>query len=93
MIVPLSSTKDEESTDGRYEELEEEIELLNKLIMDKDNELEHVQRKRENQEFELCQHQQQKEKLQQQHDDINKTHTLEITKTNKVLSSNSEELF
>ena len=61
--------------------------------MDKDNELEHVQRKRENQEFELCQHQQQKEELQQQYDDIKKTHKLEITKINKVLSSNTEELF
>ena len=44
--------------------------------MDIDNELEHVQRRRENQEFELCQHQQHKEKLQQQHDDIKKTHKL-----------------
>ena len=70
MIVPLTQTTDEESTDGRYEELEEQIKLLNKVIMDKDNELEHVQRKWENQEFELCQHQHQKEKLQQQHDDI-----------------------
>ena len=60
--------------------------------MDKDNELEHIQMKWENQEFELCQHQQQKEKLQQQHDDIKKTHKLEITKINKVLSSNTEEL-
>ena len=93
VIVPLSQTIDEESTDGRYEELEEQINLLNKLIMDKYNELEHIQRKWENQEFELCQHQQQKEKLQQQHDDIKKTHKLEITKINKVLSSNSEELF
>ena len=57
-IAPLSQTIDEESTDGWYEELEEQIKLLNKLIMDKDNELEHVQRKKENQEFELCQHQQ-----------------------------------
>ena len=38
-VVPVSQTTDEESTDGRYEELEEEIEILNKLIMDKDNEL------------------------------------------------------
>ena len=32
-------------------------------------------------------------KLQQQHDDIKKTHKLGITKINKVLSSNTEELF
>ena len=61
--------------------------------MDKYNELEHVHKKWENQEFKLCQHQQQKEKPQQQHDDIKKTHKLEITKINKVLSSNTEELF
>ena len=58
-----------------------------------DNELEHIQRKRENQEFEFCQHQQKKEKIKQQHDGIKKTHKLEITKINKVVSSNSEELF
>ena len=58
MIVLVSQTIDGESTDRRYEELEEEVNILNKLIMEKDNELEHVQRKRENQEFELCQHQQ-----------------------------------
>ena len=92
MIVLVSQTIDGESTDRRYEELEEEVNLLNKLIMDKDNELEHVQRKRENQEFELCQHQQQKQNLQQQHDEIKKTHNLEITKINEVLSSNTKEL-
>ena len=45
MIVPLSQTTDEEWAYGRYEELEEQIKILNKLIMDKNNELEHVQRK------------------------------------------------
>ena len=89
MIVPLLETTNEESTDGRYEELEEEIEILNKLIMDKDNELEHVQRKREIQEFELCQHQQQKEKLQARYDDIKKTRKLEMTKINNLLSSHT----
>ena len=90
MIVPLSQTTDKESTDGQYEELEEQINILNKLMMEKVNELELVQRKQENQEFELCQHQQHKEKLQQQYDDIKKTHKLEITKINNVLSSNTE---
>ena len=42
LVVPVSQTIDEESTDGQYEELEEEIDILNKLIMDKDNELEHI---------------------------------------------------
>ena len=49
IIVPLSQTTDEESTNGRYEELEEKINLLSQLIMDKYNYLEHVHRKRENQ--------------------------------------------
>ena len=56
VIVPLFQTTDEEPTDGRYEELEEEINILNKLFMDKDNELENVHRKWENQELELCEH-------------------------------------
>ena len=42
VVVLVSQTTDKESTDGQYEELEEEIKILNKLIMDKDNELEHV---------------------------------------------------
>ena len=42
VIVPLSQTTDKESTDGLYEELQEHINILNKLVSDKDNELEHV---------------------------------------------------
>ena len=43
MVVPVSQTIDEESTDGRDEELEEEINILNKLVMDKYNKLAQVQ--------------------------------------------------
>ena len=93
MIVLVSQTIDGESTDRRYEELEEEVNILNKLIMDKDNELAQVHEKLGIQESELIHHQQQKEKLQQQYDDMKKTHKLEMTKINKVLSSNTEENF
>ena len=72
-------------------ELEEETKHLNKLIMEKDVELAQVQGKLENQETELRHHKQQKEKLQQQYDDSKKTHKLELTKVNKVLSSHSED--
>ena len=61
--------------------------------MEKDAELAQVRMKLENQETELRHHKQQKEKLQQQYDDSKKTHKLELTKVNKVLSSHSEEIF
>ena len=60
--------------------------------MEEDVELAQVRMKLENQETELCHHKQQKEKLQQQYDDNKKTHKLELTKVNKVLSSNSKEI-
>ena len=65
MIVLVSQSIDGESTDRRYEELEEEVNILNKLIMDKDNELAQVHEKLGIQESDLSHHQQQKEKLQQ----------------------------
>ena len=91
MIVLVSQTIDGESTDRRYEEIEEEVNILKKLIMDKDNELAQVHEKLGIQESELSHHQQQKEKLQQQYDDMKKTHKLEMTKINNVLSRNSEK--
>ena len=60
--------------------------------MEKDVELVQVPMKSENQETELCHHQQQKEKLQQQYGDSKKTRKLELTKSNKVLSSNTKEI-
>ena len=61
--------------------------------MDKDNEFTQVQEKLGIQESELSYRQQQKEKLQQQYDDMKKTHKLEMTKINNVFSSNTEEIF
>ena len=61
--------------------------------MEKDVELAQVQMRLENQGAEFHHHKQQKEKLQQQYDDSKKTHKLELTKVNKVLSSKSGEIF
>ena len=60
--------------------------------MEKYVELAQVRMKLENQETKLRHHQQQREKIQQQYDDSKKTHKLELTKFNKVLSSNTEEI-
>ena len=62
-------------------------------MIEKDVELAQVRMKLENQETELRHHKQQKEKLQQQYYDSKKTHKLELTKVNKVLSSTSKEIF
>ena len=61
--------------------------------MDKEDDLEQVQEKLGIQESELSHRQQQKEKLQQEYDDMKKTHKLEMTKINNVLSSNTKEIF
>ena len=60
--------------------------------MEKDVELAQVQMKLENQEKELHHHQRQKEKLQKKYGDSKKTHKLELTKFNKVLSSNNKDI-
>ena len=86
------SKNDNKSPYGSDNDLEEEIKQLNKLIMEKYAELVQVQMRLENQEAELRHHKQQKGKLQQQYDDSKKTHKLELTKVNKVLSSHSEEI-
>ena len=61
--------------------------------MDKEDKLVQVHEKLENQETELCHRQQQKEKLEQQYDNSKKTHKLELTKVNNLLSSNTKEIF
>ena len=61
--------------------------------MDKEDELAQLHENLENQETELCHHQQQKEKLQQQYDGSKKTYKLELTKIKNVVSSNTEEIF
>ena len=88
----IKSKKFEEHPYRNIIELEEEISRLNKVIIDKEYELTQVHEKLGNQETELRHHQQQKERIQQQHDDSKKTHKLELTKLNKVLSSNTEEI-
>ena len=75
------SKNDNKSPYGCDNELEEEINHLNKLIMGKYAELAQVRMRLENQEVELHDHKQQKEKLQQQYDDSKKTHKLELTKS------------
>ena len=61
---------------------------LNKIINNKDEELMHIQQKLENQESVIDQYRQQIKVLQQQNDDSK--HKLEIAKSNKALSNNSE---
>ena len=61
--------------------------------MEKDAKLVQVRMRLENQGANLRHHKQQKEKVQQQYDDSKKTHKLELTKVNKVLSSHSKEIF
>ena len=56
---------DNKSPYGWDNELEEEIKHLNKLIMEKDVELEQVRMRLQNQGVELRHHKQQKQKLQQ----------------------------
>ena len=87
------SKNDNKSPYGSNNDFEEEINHLNKIIMEKDVELVQVRMNLENQEIELRHRKQRKEKIQQQYDDSKKTHKLELTKVNKVLSSNSEEIF
>ena len=89
----IKSKKVEEHPYRNIIELEEEISRLNKVVIKKEDELAQVHEKLGNQETKLQHHQQQKERLQQQHDDCKKTHKLELTKVNKVLSSNTEDIF
>jgi len=72
---------------------EAEIKRLNKIVSDKDEELTQIWHKLENQESVIDQYRQQIKVLQQQNDDSKKTHKLEIAKSNKTLSNNSEEIF
>ena len=55
--------------------------------MDKDIELAQAQKKLEDQDSKICQHQQQPKKLQQKYDNIKKTHKLEIKKINDNLQA------
>ena len=80
----IKSKKVEEHPYRNIIELEEEISRLNKVVIDKEDELAQVHEKLGNRETKLRHHQQQEERIQQQHDDSKKTHKLELTKVNKV---------
>ena len=70
-----------------------EIKRLNKIVSGKDEELTQIWHKLESQESEVSQCRQQIKVLKQQNEDSKKEHRLEIAKTNKTLSNNSEEIF
>ena len=69
----------------------EELTRLNALLNDKDEGIPKVQIKLENQEYEICQHQQQMKELQQKYNDIRRAHKQEITKINNTLTSKTGE--
>ena len=58
VVVPLSPITDEESPCGSYEDLEEEVKCLKKLLMDKDEDVVQIQNNLEFQESEVDQCQQ-----------------------------------
>ena len=66
---------------------------MNKIVNDKDEQLTQIGNKLEDQESEIGQCRQQIKVLEQQNDDSKKAHKLDIAKSNKVLSNNSEEIF
>ena len=72
---------------------EAEIKRLNKIVSDKDEELMQIQNKLGNQESVIDRYRQQIKFLQQQNNDSRKEQKLEITKNNKTISNNSEEIF
>ena len=72
---------------------EEEIKRLNKIIMDKYNELTHGHRNILSQESGICRHQKHMKELWQMYDEIKKARQLENKKLSDNLASNTEELF
>ena len=65
---------------------------MNKIVNNKDEELKHIRQELEDQESVVDQYRQQIKVLQQQNSDSKKEHKLEITKSNKTISHNSEEI-
>ena len=66
---------------------------LNKFVNNKDEELTHIRQKLIDQESVVDQYQQQIKVLQQQNNNSKKEHKLDIAKSNKIISNNSEEIF
>ena len=78
--IPQSKNIDEGSTYLNYEDLEEEVKRLNKIIINKDEEITHIHEKLKCQELEVDRHQQQINELQGQKGNIQNTHNLETIK-------------
>ena len=102
LFVQIEKLKDENDFNQRLKnqdikkeinDYEAKIKRLNKIVSDKDEELMQIRHNLENQESLIDQYGQQIKVLQQQNDDSKKTHKLEIAKSNKTLSNNSEEIF
>ena len=66
---------------------------MSKIINDRDEELTHIREKLEDQELVVDQYLQQIKVFQQQKNDSKKEHKMEIAKSNKTISNNSEEIF
>ena len=71
-----NSKNDERSPYRSDNDFEEDIKHLNNIIKHKYSTLAQDQKKLEDQDSDICQHQQHQEKLQQKYDDIKKTHKL-----------------
>ena len=63
---------------------------MKNIVNEKDEELTHIRQKLEDQESVVDQYRQQIKVLQQQNSDSKKEHKLEIAKSNKIVSNNSE---
>ena len=102
MSAQIKELKDENDFNQRLKnqdikkeisDYEAEIIRLNKIINDKDEELVHIRQRLTDQESVVDQYRQQIKVLQQQNRDSKKEHKLEIAKSNKTISHNSEEIF
>ena len=90
--VPQSQNTDEGSTYGNYEDLEEEVKRLNKIIISKDEEIAEIHEKLKCQELEVGLLHQQIKELQWQKDNIQNNHKLETAKINETISNNKDEI-
>ena len=102
MYAQIKKLKDESDFNQRQtnQDIKKEISnyevetiRLNKIINNKDEELTHIRQKLTEQESVVDQYRQQIKVLQQQNSDSKKEHKLEIVKSNKIISNNSEEIF
>ena len=66
---------------------------MNKIVNKKDEELKHIRQKLEDQELVVDQYRQQLKVIQQQNKKYKKKHELDVSRSNKTISNNSEEIF